>query len=182
MTESLLTLRAHESMTINLRAVLYKDILPWVGASLLVVLLNIGMVALIGGTLSSTDAFNFSKASAYLYQQTFPLYILTLLGCFLARRSRSTWTWVAAGLIIILFAPQTHMTFAISLFPNSTLPMMIAMIGILAAGRLVEYLNIKYNIQLKELTLTTGSLAAYLSVIVIAIFMSSASIFKIFTE
>lgn len=182
MADSLLTLRERESMIIKSRAVLYKDLLPWIGASLLVVLLNIGMVALISGTLPSTDTFNFSKASAYLHQQALPLYALTLLGCLLARRSKSTWTWVAAGLLIVLIAPQTNMTFAVSLFPNSTLPVMIGMIGLLAIGRLVEYLHIKHVIQLEQLSLTTGGLMTYLSVILLTIVMSSASIFRIFAE
>lgn len=133
-----------------------KDLIPWVASAGLALLIFSGVSGLVS---SANPILNEGDAIANLYTWARPLYFaLVVAVVFLARHSKDVWTWVLAVLLIIFFIPQGATNIANALMPNSILQALIAMIGLLAAGRVVEYIQMRYMTGLREPALTYPAL------------------------
>ena len=172
--------RDNRAQHINLWVIIKSDIAPWLASAGFVLLLFAGVAALIGGTrpdMSSSD----TTANLYTWAQPF-YFALVVLACFLARRSRDAWTWVLAGILIIFFVPQTETNLAVAILPNSIFQAIVAMIGFLAAGRLIEYLHMRYVVKLEEPTLSVAALSSYGLLVCSAIFFDAPLIFALLSN
>lgn len=175
MAISLLGLAKKSSADIDCRGVVRGDVVPWALSGALMTLLYIAMVYTV--VIASHESVTFARAAANL--SLAPFLALAVLGSVVARRSRDIWTWVLAVVLILFFARSTHTTLAAYWLPNGPLTMVCAMLGLLAAGRIVEYLHMRYVIQLQEPRLTTGGWVTYLLLTVVALGMNSALIFDL---
>lgn len=178
MTMSLLGLTRKPSANIEWLSVMRGDIIPWVLSGAMMTLIYVAIVYIV--VAASHDSVTFTEAAVNLPSYSF--LTLAILGCVLARRSKGAWTWILAAVLFLFFTKSTHMTFAAYLLPNGILPMMFAMLGLLAVGRIVEYLHMRYVIELDEPRLTTGGWVSYLLLVVVAIVMNSALIFDLFSN
>lgn len=153
---------------IGLRPVVRFDIAPWVASAILSLLLFVGVSALV---TSANPNLNEGDAVANLYTWARPFYFaLVVLAVLSARRSKDVWTWVLSVILIVFFIPQGATTIANMLLPNSILPALTAMVGFLAAGRIIEYVHMRYMTKLSEPTLSFGALTGYVLLILGAIF------------
>ena len=157
--------------------IIKRDIVPWVASAGFSLLIFIGVSALVS---SANPNLNNGDAVANIYTWARPFYFaLIVLAVFLARRSKDAWTWIIAVTLIIFFISQGATNIANALLPNSIFQALIAMIGFLAAGRIVEYIHMRYITQLPEPTLTRSALASYMVLILGAIFMDTPIFFEI---
>lgn len=177
MTRNLLSIaQSGKTQRIGLWIIVKNDIIPWFVSAGFALLLFAGVATLIGGV--RPDMSN-ADATANLYTWARPFYIaLVILACLLARRSRDIRTWVLAGILIIFFIPQTAVNFAIALWPNSILQAMIAMLGFLAAGRVVEYIHMRYVVKLDEPILSLTAFIGYMLLVCGAIFLDAPLFFE----
>ncbi len=165
---------------IGVRLVLKYDILPWFVSAGIALLLFIGVAVLAHGAnpqMTSDDVV----ANVYSWARPF-YYALIVLAVFLARRSRDIWTWVLAGILIIFFVPQVFTNLAVAIFPNSILQAMVAMLGFLAVGRVVEYIHMRYIVGLTEPTLSVAALVSYGILISGALVCDTSFFFNLFWD
>lgn len=171
---------SNDTPRITLSMVAKNDIIPWFMSAGLASLLFIGVSLLIS---SAQPDMNNADATANLYALAQPFYFaLIVLACLLSRRSKDLRTWILIGVVIVFFVPQFAVNFAISILPNSILQAMVAMIGLLAGERIIEYIHIRYIIKLDQLTFSTPALVSYGVLIAGAIFLLSPFIYEFFNQ
>ena len=164
----------NRTQNIGLWLIIKNDFLPWFLSAGFALLLFLGVRALVGSAQPNMDDL---EVSANLYTWVLPLYYaLIALAVLLARRSRDAQTWVLIVILAIFFVGQGSMNFSIAILPNSILYAMVAMIGLLAFSRIVEYIHLKYIVKLDEPRLTCPAYVAYVF-IVISTLLANSSIF-----
>lgn len=167
----------NRTQQIGLWLVLKSDIVPWLTSVGMSLLLFVGISALVSGANPSVTS---DDAVANLYTWARPLYYaLIVLAVFMARRSRNIWTWVIAVILILFFIPQYSTNIANSLMPNSILQAMVALVGFLSIGRLIEYVHMRYVVKLEEPTLSMGALAGYIVLVCGAVFLDVPLFFEL---
>lgn len=150
--------------TIGIGLVMKNDIIPWFLVAGFVVLANLGVIWLAGSFNQSLD---FARVSALVMQGSNYLYvILIILAVFIARRSKGAWSFVVAVLLIGLFRMPIFPTLAFELLPYTLLNAMCGMLGLLAAGRLVELIQISYVAKLTEPRISVSVVILYVVIIV----------------
>lgn len=170
----------NKTQHISLWIIIKSDIAPWLASAGFMLLVFAGVTALIGGTRSDMSS---SDVTANLYTWARPFYFaLIVLACLFARRSRDAWTWILSGILIIFFVPQTAINFAVVILPNSIFQAMVAMIGFLAAGRLVEYIKMRHVMKLEEPTLSSAALCTYGLSVCIAILLDMPLLFELLSN
>lgn len=154
---------------IGLSIIAKHDILPWLASAVLFLLIFVAIKMVIG---SANPSVGDDELMMVITSRAKVLYVaLIVLAVLCARRSRSVWTWVLSVILIIFFLPQSSLTVAIWLMPASVLQPLIAMIGFLAAERIVEYIRLRYVMDIEKPTLSGGALAAYILLVIGAIYM-----------
>ena len=177
MGHNFLTFQIDEQKRITFRSVVKADLIPWTIGFGFAFLLYFGVSALLKSVRPDMSNLDVS-AILYTWGEYF-LWGLIVLALLIARRSKDAWTWVLAVILIFIFLPQTEMTLAIDILPNSILQPMVAMIGLLSLGRIIEYLHMRYSIGLDEPSLTIGTIASYAILILIAIMFCSHLIYEL---
>lgn len=177
MTRSLLAIaQNNKTERIGLWLVMKSDILPWLASIGVVGLLFLGVSALVG---SFNPSMTSDDVVANLYSRAAPFYYaLIVLAVFMSRRSRDKWTWLLAAVLIIFFVSQVSINFAVHLWPNSIARALIAMVGFLAFGRLVEYLHMRYVVNLDVPSLSFFATMAYVLLVGAAMFLNSSIVFE----
>lgn len=162
---------------IGLWVIFKTDLLPWLASAGLVLLIFVGVSSLVGDT---NPNLNEGDATANLYTRARPLYYaLIVLAVFSARRSKNVWTWTISIFLIIFFIPQNGNNIANALMPNGILQPLIAMLGILAAGRIVEYVRMRHIIQLSEPILSVVAVLAYGVIVLLSLLMLMPAFFEV---
>lgn len=119
------------------------------------------------------------SGALYTWGQYF-LWALLVLAVFASRRSKDIWTWVLSAILIFVFLPQYGgMNLAISLLPNSILYPLFALLGLLAAGRIVEYVHTRYFVGIKEPRLSFCAATVYIAMIAIAVLFCSSLVYDL---
>lgn len=176
-SNTLLSLPVTKQKSISASTVFKKDIVPWLASSVLAMLAFLVVSLIIASANPDVDGVD---ARVVLFGRATIFYWVLIIGaCFMARRSKSAWTWVLSAVLIFLFLPQIAPTLATTLFPHSILQSLIAMLGLLALGRLVEYLYIRYHIKLAEPTLSTRAIVLYAIVCLVSFFFCSSFLYRL---
>lgn len=150
--------------TIGVGLVMKNDIIPWFLVAGFVVLANLGVIWLAG---SFNDSLKFDEVAIRVATSSGYLYIiLIILAVFVARRSKGAWSFVVAVLLIGLFRTPFNPTLAFELLPHTLLNAMCGMLGLLAAGRLVELIQISYVAKLTEPRISVSVVILYVVIIV----------------
>lgn len=180
MAYSFLTFDTDDKQRITAWSIFRADVIPWVVSAGLALLVFTGVVLLVGSMDPDHDG-GFIYATAILSTFAAPLYYaLVVVACLFARRSYNLWTWTLSGILIVFFIGPNEMNFATAIFPNSILPAMVAMIGFLAFGRIVEYVRMHYILKLDTPTLGWGALILYSVLVVGAVFLDSSLLYALF--
>ena len=147
--------------TITFKNALTADVLPWLFGAGFSLLLYVAVIFLIKDAV--TDQANpFEFAAAAASNQIYLLAGLILLGTIIARRSYRNVTTIAIGIgLVIFFAQPRNFSIAMNLFPNSILPAMVALIGVLAAGRLITFFYTRFVAKLDTVTMSASALVLY---------------------
>lgn len=179
MGHNLLTFSVTNKQRISAWAVIKSDILWWLTGAGVALALYLGVAAMLGDVRPDIDNVDIS-GQLYIWARYF-YWALVVVAVLIARRSKGAWTWVLSAILIIAFVTFQRPTFAVVLLPNSILPAVTAMLGLLAIGRIVEYLVMRYSTKLKEPTLGVGALIVYMTVILIAVGFNSQFIYELFS-
>lgn len=167
-----MTFTVDKNKQIHCWTVLKRDVVAWLAAASVSLLLFLGTAALLGGADPDMDSV---VINGYLSMVQPFMYGLIVLAVLLARRSLDKWTWIFAVILILFFTgPGLGFSFAQQLVPSSIVPAMIAMIGLLALSRIVEYGRLRYVIELREPRLTKSALITYVLLVVAAILLNSS--------
>ena len=173
MAQNFLTIaQNNKTDTIGLGLVLKHDFLWWIlgaGASML---LFAGVFALTASVRPDMDTMD---VGSILFTTGRPFYYaLVVIGVLLARRSFNAWTWILIGILVFGFMDQSSFSFSVVWMPHSILYTMIAMIGLLALGRIIEYLHMHYIVKLDEPRLSVGGWFVYMTLIIAATLLNSS--------
>ena len=170
MARSFSSLIDPERDKITLRNALTADIIPWLIGAGFIVVLFLGIVLMAQEMLGDKEGA-FEIAAATASGAPFLMWGLLPLGCIIARRAyREVYTWVLAVFIVIFFAHPAWYSLSVQLFPNSVLPAMTAMVGVLALGRLFEYGYAHFGAKL-AIKMSGEALATYLVLFLGALFL-----------
>lgn len=156
---------------ITFRSVITADVIPWLLSTGAVVLLYLGVVLMAQEAIASQDN-SFEIATATASSQLFLMAGLILLGVIMARRSyRDVTTWaIGIGLILFFARPSWH-SLASQIFLNSILPAMVALIGVLAAGRIITFLYTRYVAKLDTVKMDINAFVTYGALVIGASFL-----------
>lgn len=141
---------------------------------LLAALIGLGVFAGVSWMVNSIrpDVDNMDvNGTLYTFARYF-LWMIVAVAVIIARRSLGVGTWVIAAICILWFIPQGYYTIAIGLYPNSVLQALVAMIGLLSFGRLVEYFQLKVVYRLDQPTLTASAIVGYVFILLIAVLLT----------
>jgi len=178
MSVRLLTLPSRNSKVIKAQNALKKDVTPWLLIGALLVAIYAAMGLVIATSLSAE--IHYEDGVGILYQRTIPAVALIVFGCLLARqRPQDIWTWALMAIVILIYIPQGNFNMSMYIFPNSVLQPTVAMVGLLATGRIVEYLHAKYVVNYNEIEMSKGAWSIYLITIVASYTMNSSFVFEI---
>lgn len=169
MNRNFLSFQADAKSRITALTVIKNDVLPWLLSAGVVLVVLFGVTALVASVDSSgqTDYIE-ASANLFIYGRFFYWALIVVVVC-LARRSLGAWTWITTAILILFVLPQSYTTLAIMAMPNGLLGSMVVMLGLLAIGRLVEYLWMRYRIGLKKPRLSAGAIAVYVFVVVASV-------------
>lgn len=173
-----LALPDHDSQTVTLRNALRKDIAIW----LLVAAAAVGLYASVGLLIMAAlpAGADYQHGLAVLYQQVVVVAALVVGACIAARRRpKDVWTWVLAALVISIYVPQSGYSLSMYMFVNSALQPMIGMVGLLSAGRIVEYLHARYVIKFTHITPSAGAITAYAAVAALCYALTAPWVFNV---
>ncbi len=172
----LLDMKPENKPYITLWTVTKKDIIPWLLSAAFILLIFVGVISLINATGGKDN--NFLNASAMLYANTMPLYWgLIVLACLAARRSADKWTWILAAILIFFFVPQGSITIAMKLLPNSILPALIAMLGLLSIARIVEYVQVRNFLDVKVIDSRSDAVVVPYALVALVAFVFTSPLF-----
>ena len=178
MTLELYNYPTSDKQKITLSTILKKDIIPWFLSSLLALGIFYSVAFLLNSTSPTISIF---ESSAYLFSYASVFYYALIIGmCLLARRSKDVWTWVLSGVLIILFVYSDSWTIANSLLPNSVLPAISLMLGFLALGKIMEYIQFKFFMKLQDPKLSVLSIVAYILLVIQALILNTPYFFVVF--
>lgn len=166
---SLFNLRDNQTNVVSLTSVIRRDLIPWLASGFVVVLVYYGMAAIVSGAIPSSQKHALDLSLVTLYQQQLLVYILIFCGCFLAYRGLTARTWITFAFLVICITPQYYSSVINTLFPNSMVACMVSMMGIMAAFRLIEYYDLRFNMHIENLYIAKAPIIAYLIIIFIAI-------------
>ena len=145
---------------ITFKNALTADVIPWLFGAGFSLLLYLGVVLLVQEAVTyRADSFEFAAASAS--NQYYLLAGLILLGTIIARRSYRNLTTIAIGIGLVIFFAYPGFSIATNIFPHSILPAMVALIGVLAAERLLTYFYTRLIAKL-DTVMSIGALCLYL--------------------
>ena len=162
---------------IMVSTILKHDIAPWLASVVSGLVIFYIVVFLVYSAAPNMGIIN---ASAYLLSYAAIFYYVLILGvCICARRSMNFWTWLLAAMLIVFFVQQPSWTFASTLLPNSIFPALSVMLGILAFGRMVEYIHFRWVMKIDGVRLSSASLIVYLVLIVQAFLLNSPYILRL---
>lgn len=180
MAHNLVTLPTDERERITLLTIVRRDIAPWLLAAGIAMGLWFA-VALV--TRSANPNMSPDDADAVLFTtgRTF-IWAVIVLAVFIARRSRDTWTWALIVLLILLFIDARSFSLTTTALPNSPLYALTAMIGLLAFGRLVEYIHMRYVVTLSEPTLTSPAIIGYCTLIIATIIFNTPFVYLLIQQ
>jgi hypothetical protein len=175
MAKSILDM-GNEADRITLGVVLKTDILPWLTSTVIALLLCLGVGAMVA---SMNPNLPRADADAILYQRAFVFFVAMLVAaCFMARRSRDKWTWLLATLTVLYFILGNNISIITAVYPNSILPALLAMIAMLAAGRLIEYMILRLTTVIAPV-LSATAIIIYVLGIIVPIGLNSTFIYKL---
>lgn len=178
MAQSLLAIaQSDKTETIGLGLVLKHDFLWWIMGAGASILLFAGVFALTASVRPDMDTMD---VGSILFTAGRPFYYaLVVIGVLLARRSFDVWTWVLIGILVFGFMDQGSFSFSVVWMPHSILYTMIAMIGLLSLGRIIEYLHMRYIVKLDVPRLSVGGWAIYIALIAASILLNSSVFYDI---
>lgn len=175
---TILSLRKNEKTSIvTAYDALRKDVLRWVGVVAGFTLLQLGIFATIGGVNPNINAV---QAGAFVAPQLG--YALIFLACVAARKTIDVWTFVLGVVLIAGWLNGVGDSFTRAVFPNSILPALVAMVGFLAAGRLVMYLRAKYILELQHIAFARGTIITYACIIIATFALNSGFIYRLISN
>ncbi|NCU37983.1 hypothetical protein EOL96_02920 [Candidatus Saccharibacteria bacterium] len=178
MAKEILALAERNETTISAWRIIKSDIFPWVASAGFSLLFYLGVEAMLRDANPNIDD-EYIGGALYTWGRYF-LWALLMLAVFASRRSKDIWTWVLSAILIFVFLPQYGgMNLAISILPNSILYPLLAMLGLLATGRLVEYLRIRYLMGIKEPRLSIGATTVYIIMIAITVLSCSSIVYDL---
>lgn len=166
---SLFNLRDNKTDTVSVASVIKRDVALWFTSGVSIVLLYYGIAAIISGSLPSGQKHALAIALATLYQQQLLVYILIFCGCFLVFRGLTVRTWATFAFLVLCIAPQYYSSVINTLFPNSIVACMTALMGVMATFRLIEYYDMRFNIHVEDFYMTKASTATYVLIVLIAV-------------
>lgn len=169
---------AEETNTVGLRQVLEKDILPWlIGAGSVLILYLLIVLGIASTAPAGRSGFELASASLYTQLGVAPIFILA--ATFIARRKKDTYMWVTALALVLLVMPQRWPSYAMVMLPNTIFSSILALVGILAATKLVGYAYSKKKLGEIEPSLTAPALIAYILIAVISGIMTIPLIYTL---
>lgn len=176
MARNFLTLALeNKTQCIGFWVIIKNDILPWFASAGFALLLFLGVLALVSSAQPNMSDID---ASANLYTWALPFYYaLIALVMFLARRTRDMWTWIFIVVLALFFVNQSTASLSTVILPSSILYAMVAMLGLLAFGRIVEYIYLRHTVKLSEPHLSYPAYATYISVVVMTAILANSSLF-----
>ncbi len=169
--------RNNKTDTISFTHVLRHDLLWWLIGAGVSTLLFTGVLAITASARPDIDTMDVGSILSTTGRPFY--YALIVGGVLLARRSFSVWTWALVGILVFGFMSPSSFSFSAVWMPHSILYTMVAMTGLLAVGRVVEYLYMRYIIRLGEPHLSVGGWTAYLAFIVGAILLDSSTFYSL---
>lgn len=162
---------------ITLGAVLKADVVPWLVSVTVVFLVYLGISTVIASVNPNLPR---SDSDAILYSRAFVLFVVLLVvACFMARWSRDKWTWVLAVLTVLYFLVKTNSSIAMAAFPNSILPALLAMITLLAMGRIVEYIVVRLTYRSDSPVLDPLAAIVYFLLIIVTAGLNSTFVYSL---
>ncbi|MDO4684839.1 MAG: hypothetical protein Q4B06_04025 [Candidatus Saccharibacteria bacterium] len=165
---------------ITTKKVLYADIMPWLTAAFFGMVIYYGLAWLLAdfnsgwtanAKVSQYELFGLSLAS--ISQLEVVKYGVILIACILARRSAALSTWLLVIAVMLAWPFLKGMTPAAVWFPHSPVPEIMMIAGLLALGRLSEYLYMRHSADFTSVTLANGAALAYSILALVTILLNS---------
>lgn len=164
-----------EQDSIGLRFIFRHDVLWWLIGAGVALLLFIGMLEFMKSLRPDLDPLD---VSGIFFISARPFYYaLVVIAVLLARRSLSLWSWVLSVILAVGFMSPSSFSLSTVLMPNSVLYTVIAMIGLLAAGRLVEYVYARYIRKSDGPRLSIGGWMVYVALCISAALVNSPTFY-----
>lgn len=177
---TILTLPGKNSSTIQVFNVIQKDILRWISIVLLVIIPYATYAFVLSLAFTSTPTKEAFMQGVIILSQPLVFIGVVVAAVLIARQSIfDTWTWVLCAILVIFYALPRSMSFAMLLLLNSPLPALVAMVGILAIYRIVEYFYAKRIIKLESIEMTKGAIASYISIALLCFMTTSPVVFEV---
>lgn len=172
---------------IALKKVFYGDIIPWFAAALFAASLYYGLVwslsdysAIWSSDIQVSSINLFDHSLLVLSRLAFIKYGIILAACIFARRSASLATWILVTTLMLIWPLLSTVTPASIWFPNSPVPELMVIIGVLAIGRLAEYAYMRHSSKFTKTSLSDGAALTYSLVAISMIGLNSHFIWVIF--
>lgn len=165
---------------ITTKKVLYADIVPWLTAAFFGLAIYYGLAWLLAdfnsgwtsnAKVSQNELFGLSLAS--ISQLEVVKYGIILTACMLARRSAALSTWLLVIAVMLAWPFLKGATPAAVWFPHSPMPEIMMIVGLLALGRLSEYLYMRHSPDFTNVTLANGATLIYSIVALATILLNS---------